>query len=276
MESFKKCNFFLLLVLLFPFLLSAQPIKKQSKMLLEDADAGGRAAIAIHISEMPDQKFVLEIPEVFTLREVNGDLYNYAKQNWKYSPYGAELNYEDKKFQYSIKLKIVSTKKSVGLTWDIICKNNLGSTMYDVAAFNCFTMNFAPLFKDTKMERSWVYDIDGKKKLLKEVAKTQGPGRRTMQFYPAIGGIEDLSKSGWIQQWDVTSPETLSVKKVSIVSTDGRWVYENSVDGKVAFFFNNWEEDHGCLHASPLMAKELKPGESAHASGTFKFTRLKK
>lgn len=274
MVTFKKCSYILLLVLLFPFLLPAQQSKKLPKMLLEDADAGGRAAIAIHISEMPNQKFVLEIPEVFTLRETNGDLYNYAKQNWKYNSTGAELNYEDKKFQYSIKLKIVSTKKSVGLNWNISCKNNLGSTMYDVAAFNCFTMNFAPLFKDTKMERSWVYDIDGKKKSIKEVAKTQGPGRRTMQFYPAVGGVQDLSKTGWIQQWDVTSPETLSVKKVSIVSTDGRWVFENWVNGKVAYFFNNWEEDHGCLHASPLMAKELKPGASAYASGTFKFTKL--
>lgn len=273
MEFLKKCNFFLVLVLLFPFLLPAQQINKQPKMLLEDTDAGGRAAIAIHISEMPDQKFVLEIPEVFTLREVNGDLYNYAKQNWKYDSKGAELNFEDKKFQYSIKLKIISTKKSVGLNWDISCKNNLGSTMYDVAAFNCWTMNFAPLFKDTKMERTWIYDIDGKKKSIKEVAKTQGPGRRTMQFYPAVGGVEDLSKTGWIQMWDVTSTETLSVKKVSIISTDGRWVFENWVDGKVAYFFNNWEEDHGCLHASPLLARELKPGESAHASGTFKFTR---
>ena len=146
----------------------------------------------------------------------------------------------------------------------------------NVAAFNCWTMNFAPLFKDTKMERTWVYNIDGKKKSIKEVAKTQGLGRRTMQFYPAVGGIEDLSKSGWIQHWDVNSTETLSLKKVSIVSTDGRWIFENWVNGKVAFFFNNWEEDHGCLHASPLLAKELKPGESAHASGSFKFTRLKK
>jgi hypothetical protein len=276
MNLLKNCNFLLLLFLLFPLLMKAQQINKEHLMLLEDADAGGRAAIAIHIPEMPDQKFVLEIPEVFTLGEVNGDLYNYAKQNWQYNPGGAELNYEDKKFQYAVKLKIISTDKSVALQWDITCRNNTSSTMYDVAAFNCWTMNFAPLFKDTKMERSWVYDINGKKKLLKEVAKTQGPGRRTMQFYPAAGGIADLSKSGWIQQWDVTSTETLGVKKISIVSTDGRWIFENWVNGKVAYFFNNWEEDHGCFHASPLLAKELKPGASAHASGNFKFTRLKK
>lgn len=276
MDSLKKYNLFLLLVLLFPLLLKAQQIKKQPAMLMEDADAGGRAAIAIHISEMPDQKFVLEIPEVFTLREVNGDLYNYSKQNWKYYPGGAALNYEDKKFQYSIELKIVSNKNSIGVKWDMSCKNNTDSTMYDVAAFNCWTMNFAPLFKDTKMERTYVYDINGEKKLIKNVAKTQGPGRRTMQFYPAVSGVEDLSKTGWIQQWDVTSPETLSVKKVSILSTDGRWLYENWVNGKVAFFFNNWEEDHGCLHASPLLAKELKPGKSAHASGVFNFTKLQK
>lgn len=275
MESLKKSNFFLLVIALLPFFLPAQQIKKQPRMLLEDADAGGRAAIAIHISDMPGQKFVLEIPEVFTLKEVNGDLYNYSKQNWKYDSKGAELNYEDKKFQYSIKLKIVDTKKTIGLNWEMSCKNNTSSTMNDVAAFNCWTMNFAPLFKDTKMERTWVYDIEGKKKLIKEVAKTQGPGRRTMQFYPAVGGVQDLYKTGWIQQWDVTSPETLSVKKISIVSTDGRWVFENWVNGKVAYFFNNWEEDHGCLHASPLLARELKPGAFAQASGSFQFTKVK-
>lgn len=276
MHSIKKYNFFLFLVMYFPLLLTAQQTNKEPVMLMEDADAGGRAAIAIHISEMPDQKFVLEIPEVFTLREVNGDLYNYFKQNWTYTPGGAALNYEDKKFKYSVKLKIVSDKNSVGLKWDMTCKNNTDSTMYDVAAFNCWTMNFAPLFKDTKMERTYVYDINGEKKLIKDVAKTQGPGRRTMQFYPAVGGVEDLSKTGWIQQWDVTAPETLSVKKVSILSKDGRWLYENWVNGKVAFFFNNWEEDHGCLHASPLLAKELKPGKSAHTSGVFNFTKLQK
>jgi len=135
MESLKKYNFFLLLLLLFPFLLPAQQNKKQLKMLLEDTDAGGRAAIEIHISEMPDQKFVLEIPEVFTLREVNGDLYNYAKQNWKYNPMGAELNYEDKKFQYSIQLKIVRTKKYIGLKLDIFSKNK---TEYHYTNWNQF------------------------------------------------------------------------------------------------------------------------------------------
>lgn len=274
MYSLKKYNLFLLLVLLFPIVLTAQQVSKDAVMLMEDTDAGGRAAIAIHINEMPDQKFVLEIPEVFTLREVNGDLYNYSKQNWQYNAGGAELNYEDKKFKYSIKLKIVSSKNSVGVKWDMSCKNNTDSTMYDVAAFNCWTMNFAPLFKDTKMERTYVYGINGEKKLIKDVAKTQGPGRRTMQFYPAVGGVEDLSKTGWIQQWDVTAPETLSGKKVAILSTDGRWLYENRVNGKVAYFFNNWEEDHGCLHASPLLARELKPGKSARASGEFKFTKL--
>ena len=61
MESLKKSNFFLLVIALLPFFLPAQQIKKQPRMLLEDADAGGRAAIAIHISDMPGQKFVLEI-----------------------------------------------------------------------------------------------------------------------------------------------------------------------------------------------------------------------
>jgi len=48
------------------------------------------------------------------------------------------------------------------------------------------------------------------------------------------------------------------------------------LNGKIAFFFNNWEEDHGYLPASLLIAKQLNPGETARASGVFIFTNQRK
>jgi hypothetical protein len=93
-----------------------------------------------------------------------------------------------------------------------------------------------------------------------------------MQFYPSVEGI-DLSNSPWISQWAVISNQRLSGRQVSITSNDGQWLYENKVNGRVAYFFNNWEDDHGCFHASPLLASELKPGAIARAGGIFNFTK---
>jgi hypothetical protein len=135
-------------------------------------------------------------------------------------------------------------------------------------------MNTAPLFKDIKMERTFVSDSSGNRTTLKEVAKTQGEGRRSMQFYRSVSGI-DLAQSPWINQWAVISGQSLSGKKVSIISTDGKWMFENEVNGKVAYFFNNWEDDHGCVHTSPLLAAVLTPGDKGHGRGSYKFTRLK-
>jgi hypothetical protein len=134
-------------------------------------------------------------------------------------------------------------------------------------------MKDAPLFQDIPMERTWVTDKDGNKKKLKNVRKTQGPNRRTMQFYPVAGGIKDLSKSGWLQQWDVNSTEKLTGNTISIVSKDGKWIVSSVVDGQVAYFFNNFESTHGCIHASPLIARNLKPGESSTITGSINFIR---
>jgi hypothetical protein len=234
----------------------------------------GRVGLAINISNLPGQRFVLEIPEVITLRDVKGGLFNYNNQRWTYNDKGAEMKFEDDQYRYVIKLTTESSKKAANVKWNMSLENKTEKSLYDVAAFNCWTMNTAPLFKDLKMERTFVADASGKRTALKEVNKTQGDGRRSMQFYSAVNGI-DLSQSPWISQWAVTSGQALDGRKVSVVSTDGRWIFENQVSGKVAYFFNNWEDDHGCVHASPLLAAELEPGKFAHAEGSFKFTKLK-
>ena len=273
-----RISVFLIMLIICPLLSIGQHIKEASRMMLDTTTAQDRQAglgVAITITDLPGQRFVLEIPEVFTLQRFSGGLLGFRRQNWAFSHDGAQMDLTDGKFGYSIQLRIVKSKHSIGLKWNMAFRNLSDSTLYDLASFNCWSMNAAPLFKDIPMERTFVYDSGRKKLPLKDVRKNQGIGKRTMQFYPAVAGI-DLSKSPWINQWGVISDQYLSGKKISIVSADSSWLFENITEGEVAYFFNNWESHHGCLHASPLLAKELRPGKTAKAGGIFRFTRIQK
>jgi hypothetical protein len=268
----KIYSFFSYLVLLFPFCSIASDYNEKAVVSFDTVRVQDRVGLAIKISNLPGQSFVLEIPEIITLRDARSGLFNYSNQRWTYSNKGAEMKFEDGEYRYFIKLTTESSKKATNIKWNMDFENKTKKSLYDIAAFNCWTMNTAPLFKDLKMERTFVTDASGKRTALKEVRKTQGDGRRSMQFYSSVEGV-DLSHSPWISQWNVISAQDLSSRKLSVVSTDGKWVFENQVNGKVAYFFNNWEEDHGCVHASPLLANELKPGETARVSGSFRFTK---
>jgi hypothetical protein len=242
-----------------------------SKMHLATTD-DARVAIALTIDDIPDQKFIFTIPEVFTLRGAEGKeggLGSFPGQQWQLSDNGGTVYAEDKDYKYTIRLSLDEQKSKYSLKWKISFQNRSGHTLYDLAAFNCVSMKAAPLFKDDLLERTWVKDMAGNKKLIRDVAKTQGEGRRTMQFYPAKGGVKDLSKSFWLQQWDVNSKETLSGNRVYIVSKDAKWTVDTKVDGQVAYFFNNFEKTHGCIHAAPLLSARLKPSRTAVASGSI-------
>ena len=235
-----------------------------------------RVAIAILIDDIPDQKFIFTIPEVFTIQGFEGGqggLGSFSGQDWKITDDGASVFLEDSNYKYSIKLHLVEKAKKYSVKWKIKFENHSGHVLNDLSAFNCVSMKAAPLFKDDLMNRTWVSDINGNTKLIKDVAKTQGPGRRTMQFYPASAGAKDLSNMGWIKQWDVNSTEVLSGHSMSIISKDSKWVVNTKVDGKVAYFFNNFEITHGCIHAAPLIASNLKPNKPAKASGSINFIR---
>jgi hypothetical protein len=265
--------YFLYLILFLPLGILAQGSINKSGVSLDTIRVEGRVGLAISIADLPGQRFVLEIPEVFILRDIKSGLYNYNNQVWKYTRKGAEMQFGDNQYEYSIKLRTRRSRKGVDVKWDMAFKNKTDKTLYDLTAFNCWTMNTAPLFKDLNMERTYVHDSSGRKVLLKDVQKTQGDGRRTMQFYSSVEGI-DLLQSPWASQWAVISNQRLSGNLISVVSTDSSWIFENKVDGKVAYFFNNWEQDHGCVHASPLLAEELKPGASAKAKGSFTFKKM--
>lgn len=247
----------------------------QHKIHLSTTD-DKRVAIAILIDDIPDQKFIFTIPEVFTIQGFEGGqggLGSFSGQDWKITDDGASVFLEDSNYKYSIKLNLVERANKYSLKWKIKFENHSDHVLNDLSAFNCVSMKAAPLFKDDLMNRTWVSDINGNTKLIKDVAKTQGPGRRTMQFYPASAGAKDLSSMGWIQQWDVNSTEVLSGHSMSIISKDSKWVVNTKVDGKVAYFFNNFEITHGCIHAAPLIASNLKPNKTAKASGSINFIR---
>ncbi len=272
-----KNSLFVILIiqLFFPTYNFAQSNSKATAIILETTDAEGRAAIAVTVKDLLGQKFVLEIPELFTNKELKGELFNYSKQIWIHRKDGADMTLKDDKYEYTINLDKFKSRKTVGLKWAITFKNNTDENVTDLVAFNCWTMNFSPLFKDVEMKRTFVLDSAGNKISLNTVRKTKGDGRRTMQYYPAKESNVDLYESPWIKQWSVISNQQLSGNTISVLSTDAKWLFENKVKGKVAFFFNNWENDHGCVHASPLLSKKLSPGKSAKASGVFKFTSIK-
>jgi len=273
MKLIKIALFLALPVLVSCNLSKAQKASEKVTINLDTVSVDGRAGVLVKFSNMPNEKFVLEIPEIFMLKKFKNGLSNYSKQKWIFDQDGGKMNLTDGQYQYAITLTKRIDKKSVGLAWNIAVTNNSDSSLYDLAAFNCWTMNKAPLFKDTKMERTFVNDLAGTKMLLKDVEKTQGGGRRTMQFYPAKNGI-NLSESSWLNQWLVSAPQTLTGNKMTVMATDESFLFENIVNGKVAFFFNNWEDTHGCTHASPLIARELKPGKTASANGVFLFSKL--
>ena len=274
MKLIKKAFYLLIPVLLCGNISLAQKQSDKVSISLDTVRVDGRVAVLVNFSNMPKERFVLEIPEIFMLQKLKNGLSNYSNQQWNFTKTGGNMELIDGQYHYSINLTKKLGNNSSDLAWKIAVTNNSDSSLYDLSAFNCWTMNTAPLFKDTKMERTYVNDIVGKRILLKDVEKTQGNGRRTMQFYSSKNSI-DLSKTAWLNPWAVTSPQTLSGNIISVIAKDGSYLFENVVKGEVAYFFNNWEEDHGCIHASPLITRELKPGKTKSASGVFQFTKLK-
>ena len=223
--------------------------------------------ISFKLQRFPEQEFMLVFPEWFTSDELN-TLTNF---DWKLKPNMAVGSWESESYGSELIIRFEQSDQKVELKWEYEFRNSSNHSVTNLAAFNCLNLNWAPLFKDLAMERTWVRDEKGQEVFLKEVAKTQGEGKRTMQFYPATGGI-DLDQFRLIARWEVNSPEHLSGDRVKVISIDGRWLLETIVDGPVAYFFNNWEEDHGCVHSAPLFPP-IAPNSSVSVRGRIVFTK---
>jgi predicted AlkP superfamily pyrophosphatase or phosphodiesterase len=223
--------------------------------------------ICFKLPTFPDQEFMLFFPEWFTSDQFN----SVTKFQWDLGPYLAIGSWESDSYISTVTIRLKQSEHKLELHWEYEFKNITDIPLNNLAAFNCLLLNWAPLFKDLAMERTWIKDEKGREVLLKEIAKTQGEGKRTMQFYPAKEGI-DINQFRLIARWEVNSPARLSGDRIKVVSKDGKWLLETIVDGPVAYFFNNWEDDHGCIHSAPLFPA-IAPGESGVAKGRIVFTR---
>ena len=230
-------------------------------------------SIFIVLDDLPEQYFLFTVPEIITSRNFKQGMFNADMKAWTIKNNQATRKVKKGPYKYQVMMTLQEEKDKFWVNWQIKFENNSKDTLVDIAAFNCLTMHHAPLFKDTTMIRTWVRNNVGEVVSLKDVAKVQGEGRRTMQFYPASGGL-DLSESPWLRDWRVISPTQLSGNTMWLNSIDGKWKVETIVDGQTAYFFNNWEGDHGCIHASPLIAKELKPMQTAVVKGRFVFSKM--
>lgn len=263
----------MLLLLVGIFTTSFLPVFSQSPIAFKPADESN-VSIFLILEELPNQYFLFTMPEIFTARNLRQGLFNSDLKPWLIRGNSGIRSVKNAKYSYAVELTLDHKGNEYWMAWTIKFKNKSKTSLHDLAAFNCLTMDRAPLFKDTTMSRTWAKDQSGKPIIFNSIKKTVGDGRRTMQFYPVVGGI-DLPNSPWISGWNVIAPTILSGNSVWLDSIDGNWKIETIVDGQPAYFFNNWEHDHGCIHSSPLLAKELLPGQTATASGKFRFSKLK-
>lgn len=248
--------------------------EKKLDIAFQPAD-NSNVSIFIVLKDLPGQYFLFTVPEIFLAENFEKGIFNADLTPWRIKGNTAFRKVRKNQLTYWVNMSLHQKNNIYWLEWTINFQNKSKDTIRNLSAFNCLSMNYAPLFKDTSLTRTWVENPDGKTVSLKSVQKTTGEGRRTMQFYPSVNGIKDLSTIPWLRDWQVISPQKLGGNKMWLYSKDNRWQIETLTDGKgqPAFFFNNWEGDHGCIHSSPLIAETLGPGKTATASGKFKFIK---
>jgi hypothetical protein len=249
----------------------------QKNIAFQPAD-DSNVSVFIVLKDLPKQYFLFTVPEIFMAENFEQGMFNGDLVPWTIKGNQAYRKVEKFDLSYWVNLSLHHENNISWMDWTIHFQNGSKDTVRNLSAFNCLTMDRAPLFKDTAMNRTWVKDADGKTTILSKITKTTGNGRRTMQFYHSVKGIEDLSTIPWLRDWGVISPQKLSGNKMWVNSIDGKWQIETLTEGdrQPAFFFNNWEPDHGCIHASPLISEELLPGETTSVRGKFRFIKLRK
>ena len=189
--------------------------------------------------------------------------------NWNLRENVAEGTTSDAIGQLS--LRVFEDNPACGVRWQMSFQNNSPEILEEVAAFNCFSLDKAPLFRDLDMVRTKVRSANGDWVALNSVPKVPGP--RTIQFYAVNGGISQ-AEHPWLRDFKLTSEIVLSGDRITVESTDGKWLLENIVDGPVAFFFNNWEPRAGCIHVAPLYGS-VAPGEVVTTQGIINISHQK-
>lgn len=190
---------------------------------------------------------------------------------WKTTKDGATAEWKSGPYSMRLEMTFKKTDTARSLNWQYHFTNGSGAALTDVASFNCFNLVDAPSFIDLEMKRTRVSNKDGKSVCLCDVKKTIG--KRTMQFYPARGSL-NLAEFERFSRYGVTSTQALDGDRISVTSRNGKWTVQCIVEGRVAYFFNNWESDHGCIHAAPWLGN-VEAGKSATAKGSIVFARRK-
>lgn len=224
--------------------------------------------IAYRLAAMPGQQFVVYFPECMTSREfVN---FWQHRTTWAIEGPEARASAQAPEYAHEVVLRYRQGPGELRLDWTCAFENRTAGALHDLAAFNCVFLANAPLFKDTGMARTWCRDESGALVRLDTVAKTKAP--RTLQFYPVAGGA-DLPRCAWLATLEAACSRRLSGDRIWVDSVDGRWRLETIVEGPVAYFFNNWEDDHGCIHAAPLLGT-VEPGATATVRGCVRIAAI--
>ena len=220
------------------------------------------------VDYLPGNEFGMCFPENFTARDTEAFLAGWTTEMaWRFSENLAEGAAADERGELDI--RIFEQPDEHAVCWDMCYRNTSTHDLAEVASFNCLSLSGAPLFRDLPMERTRVRAGAGNWVDLRNVAKTAG--RRTIQFYPAAGGIA-LEAHPWVQRFEITSEQVLAGDRIVVDSTDGEWRLENVVESPVAFFFNNWEPHAGCVHVAPLYGS-VRSGETVTVRGKIRFLR---
>lgn len=222
--------------------------------------------ISFRLNELPGQSFLLIFPEWLTSRQQSW----HVRPTWKREGSTATAEWTTDKVSLQLTLKFSHRRHIRELAWEYSIRNLTGTALDEVSVFNCFNLVDAPAFQDLTMERTWVGDGAGRRIPLAGVTRVKAP--RTIQFYPARGGLT-LPKFERFSRYQANSPQELTGDRIGVVSRDGKWSVESVVTGQVAYFFNNWEADHGCIHAAPLLGK-IAAGKQATAAGRLVFRQL--
>ncbi len=219
--------------------------------------------ISFRVDPFPDDIFLLIFPEWLTSRERSW----HVRPTWKTAGGKAMAEWASEGVSVKLTLDYTQLGKESVLKWTYEVANNSAQDLSDVALFNCFNLVDAPSFVDFEMKRTWIRQGEMNTAQLSTVKKTRAT--RTIQFYPTKGGL-DLPEFERFMRYGATSAQELEGDRIAVDSKDGEWTVESIVEGQVAYFFNNWERDHGCIHAAPMLG-DIKAGESKGSTGRIQF-----
>lgn len=221
--------------------------------------------INFELAEFPGDSFLLIFPEWLTSREKSW----HVRPVWKTDGTKATAMWNSAGISVGLTLAFHSNDCGHKLEWVYEVMNGSEDDLTDVALFNCFNFVNAPTFRDLGMTRTWIRQGNRNTTQLSTVEKTQAS--RTIQFYPAKGGIL-LTEFQRFMRYGATNTTELAGDRIAVDSVDGKWTLESIVDGQVAYFFNNWEDTHGCIHAAPLLGN-LPTGKSTISTGRLHFKK---